>query len=174
MVALNNYNKKIGDKMKSKNTFKTILLTTMLVTSHSVIAQEASSQHPSHEGPSISIPAKEIKFGPTGVKSNGLELKAGPVYGSIQTGKHGTFVKMPAGFVSSIHTHTEDYYAVVIKGTGANHAPGAKDVALSVGSYWFQKGEEAHVTKCLSKTDCLFFLAQPGKFDYVVSETGKK
>jgi hypothetical protein len=99
-----------------------------------------------------------------------LELKAGPVYGNLQTGKHGTFVKMPAGFSSAIHTHTEDYYAVVIKGVGTNHVPGDKDVALPVGSYWFQKGEEAHVTKCLSKTDCLFFLVQPGKFDYVLSE----
>jgi hypothetical protein len=81
---------------------------------------------------------------------------------------------MPAGFSSAVHTHTEDYYAVVIKGIGANHAPGAKDVALPTGSYWFQKGEEAHVTKCLSKTDCLFFLVQPGKFDYVLSETNQK
>lgn len=133
-------------------------------------AEEPAAQHPDHEGPSVSVPANQIKFVPTGVKSNGLELKAGPSYGNLQTGKHGTFVKMPAGFSSTIHTHTEDYYAVVIKGVGANHLPGEKDVPLPVGSYWFQKGEEAHVTKCLSKTDCLFFLVQPGKFDYVPTE----
>jgi hypothetical protein len=69
--------------------------------------------------------------------------------------------------VSDVHTHTEDYYAVVLKGVGANGPPNQKDVPLSVGSYWFQRGEEAHVTKCLSKTDCLFFSIQPGKFDYV-------
>jgi hypothetical protein len=64
---------------------------------------------------------------------------------------------MPAGFVSPVHTHTEDYYAVVVEGVGP----------LPVGSYWFQRGEEAHVTQCLSETDCLFFIVQPGKFDYL-------
>lgn len=133
-------------------------------------AEEASRKQPNHEGPSVSIPASKIEFMPTGVKSKGLELKAGPSYGNLQTGKHGTFVRMPAGFASAVHTHTEDYYAVVIKGIGTNHAAGEKDVPLPIGSYWFQKGEEAHVTKCLSKTDCLFFIVQPGKFDYVLSK----
>jgi anti-sigma factor ChrR (cupin superfamily) len=74
---------------------------------------------------------------------------------------------MPAGFVSAEHTHTQDYYAVVVKGIGANDPAGAKPKPLPVGSYWFQRGEENHVTRCLSKTDCLFFIVQPGKFDYV-------
>lgn len=88
----------------------------------------------------------------------------------MQAGRHGTFIRMPAGFVSADHIHTQDYYAVVIKGIGANDPVGAKARALPVGSYWFQRGEEAHVTRCLSKTDCLFFIVQPGKFDYVVSK----
>ncbi len=146
------------------------LVSTLLGASQLAAAQESSPRHPTHEGPSVSIPASQIQFGSTGVKSNGLELKAGPVYGNMQTGKHGTFVKMPAGFSSAVHTHTQDYYAVVIQGVGTNHAPGEKDVPLPAGSYWFQKGEEAHVTKCLSKSDCLFFLVQPGKFDYVLTE----
>lgn len=123
-----------------------------------------------HEGPSVSVPAADIKFIPTGVKAKGLELKAGPAYGDLGTGKHATFVLMPAGFVSNVHTHTEDYYAAVVRGVAANGLPGAKDVPLPVGSYWFQRGEEPHVTKCLSKTDCLFFLGQPGKFDYVLTK----
>jgi len=115
----------------------------------------------------VSTPASDVKFVGTGVKVGALELKAGPAYGNLGTGKHGTFVLMPAGFVSPVHTHTEDYYAVVIKGVGANGVPGATDVPLPAGSYWFQRGEEPHVTKCLSKEDCLFFINQPGKFDYV-------
>lgn len=138
-----------------------------LTLSQSGHAEETAKSSPPHEGPSVSIPADIIQFSQTGVISNGLELKAGPAYGNLGAGKHGTFVKMPAGFSSPVHTHTDDYYAVVIKGVAVNHAPGAKDVSLPIGSYWFQKGEEAHVTKCISKTDCLFFLVQPGKFDYV-------
>lgn len=95
-------------------TFLSLLLSHV----HFVGAEELAPQHPANKGPSISIPASQIKFGPTGVKSSGLELKAGPVYGNLQTGKHGTFVKMPAGFSSAVHTHTEDYFAVVLKGVG--------------------------------------------------------
>lgn len=137
----------------------------------STAARAEEAAHPVHEGPSVSTPAAQITFVPTGVKSpKGLELKAGPAYGNLGAGRHGTFVRMPAGFVSAVHTHTEDYYAVVIEGVGANGLPGEKDLPLPAGSYWFQRGEEAHVTKCLSKTDCLFFINQPGKFDYVNSD----
>jgi hypothetical protein len=101
------------------------------------------------------------------VKTRKGELLAGPAYGDMQHGRHGTFVHMPHGFISPVHTHTEDYYAVVLKGVGANELPGGKVVPLPVGSYWFQKGEEPHVTQCLSKQACLLFIVQPGKFDYL-------
>lgn len=120
-----------------------------------------------HHGASISLPADKIGFGGTGIKTEAGELFAGPAFGDLTKGMHGTFIKMPAGFVSPVHTHTEDYLAVVIHGVGENGPAGAPDVPLPVGSYWFQRGEEPHVTKCLSKEDCLFFLYQPGKFDYI-------
>lgn len=120
-----------------------------------------------HEGPSISVPAKDINFIQTGVKTGEGELLAGPAYGNLQNGRHGTFIRMPAGFVSPVHTHTEDYYAVVVEGVMANNPPDGVIVPLPVGSYYFQQGEEAHVTRCLSETGCLFFVVQPGKFDFV-------
>jgi hypothetical protein len=30
-----------------------------------------------------------------------------------------------------------------------------------------QKGGEPHVTKCISPNECIFFVSQNGKFDYV-------
>ncbi len=120
-----------------------------------------------HDGPSLNLPVDQVLFGPTGIKTDAGELMAGPAYGNLAEGRHGTFIRMPAGFVSPVHTHTEDYLGIVIEGTGANGLPGSADVALRPGSYWFQRGEEAHVTKCLSAQGCLFFIYQPGKFDYV-------
>jgi hypothetical protein len=128
-----------------------------------VVGQELA--HPAHEGPSVSIPANGIKFLHTGQKTDKGELLAGPAYGDFQHGPHGTFFRFPHGFISPPHTHTADYYAVVIKGVGSNHPPGVDPVPLPAGSYWFQKGEEAHVTQCLSQTDCLFFVVQQSKFD---------
>lgn len=124
--------------------------------------------------PSVSTPITQLQFGKTGI-TDGVhgELQAGPAYGDLGHGAHGTFIKMPSGFVSPIHIHTEDYYGVVISGVGANGLPGTADVALPVGSYWFQKGGERHVTKCLSPNECIFFISQPGKFDYVVDAPKK-
>lgn len=119
-------------------------------------------------GPSMPVPVTQLRYGPTGV-SDGVhgELNAAPAYGDLGHGPHGTFIKMPAGFVSPLHTHTEDYWGVVISGVGVNGKSGSSDVQLPVGSYWFQKGGEPHVTKCISPNECIFFISQGGKFDYV-------
>ena len=118
--------------------------------------------------PSVSTPVTQIHYGPTGVSDGAHgELLAGPAYGDLTRGPHGTFIRMPPGFVSPVHTHTEDYWGVVISGVATNGLPGSKDVPLPAGSYWFQKGGEAHVTKCLSPNECVFFISQNGKFDYV-------
>ena len=140
---------------------------TLLLALLPLVAPLAVQAEVVHEGNSVSIPADKIGFGATGVKTDIGELYAGPAYGDLSKGKHGTFIKMPAHFVSDPHTHTEDYFAVVIQGVGANGPVGGADIPLPAGSYWFQRGEEPHVTKCLSDTDCLFFIVQPGKFDYV-------
>ncbi len=131
------------------------------------VAAAAHAAPVTHYGASISLPSDQIAFGGTGIKTEVGELMAGPAFGDLSKGQHGTFIRMPAGFVSPVHSHTQDYLAVVISGVGGNGAPGAADLALSPGSYWFQRGEEPHVTKCLSSEDCLFFLYQPGAFDYL-------
>jgi beta-alanine degradation protein BauB len=118
--------------------------------------------------PSVSTPVTELRYGPTGV-SDGVhgELYAAPAFGDLAHGAHGTFIKMPAGFVSKVHVHTGDYWGVVISGVAVNGVPGSKDVPLPVGSYWFQKGGERHVTRCISPNECIFFISQNEKFDYV-------
>ena len=125
----------------------------------------AASVAAADSGPSANYPITDRKFFDTGVG-----LFAAPAWGDLQKGAHGTYVRMPAGFVSKPHTHTDDYVAVVISGVGANGLPGSADVALPAGSSWSQKGKEVHVTKCLSSVDCLFFVVQPAKFDYVFAK----
>jgi hypothetical protein len=116
---------------------------------------------------SISRPVTELEYGPTGLSDGEHgELHAAPAYGDLAHGPHGTFIKMPAGYVSPKHTHTDDYWAVVVSGVMVNRTPDGDDVPLPVGSYYFQKGGETHVTKCISPTECIFFVSQSGKFDY--------
>ena len=116
---------------------------------------------------SVSTPATELEYNPTGL-SDGMhgELYAAPAYGDLSQGPHGTFIRMPAGYASPTHTHTDDYWAVVVSGVMVNKKPDGTDVPLPAGSYYFQKGGERHVTKCISPNECVFFVSQDGKFDF--------
>lgn len=117
----------------------------------------------------VNKPVTELQWGATGVvASNGTgSLQAGPAFGDLSKGEHATFIKMPTGFVSTPHSHSHDYYGVVITGVGVNTATGGKDIPLPPGSYWFQPGGKSHVTKCISTTECIFFIHQSAKFDYL-------
>lgn len=148
-----------------KTSLKSLFIATTatLVAAASLVAFAASDNQPS-----LNVPVTKIQFGPTGVKDGKTgELLAGPVYGNLGKGPHGTFIRMPAGFVSPVHNHTGAYWGIVISGVAANGLPGAADVELPAGSYWYQKGGEAHVTKCLAGHECLFFISQNTPFDYV-------
>jgi beta-alanine degradation protein BauB len=113
---------------------------------------------------SVSVPVTDLKFTEAGIGP----LKVAPGYGDLGKGAHGTFVKFPAGFVSPLHAHSDDYSGVVISGVLANEASASvKERPLAPGSYWFQRGKANHVTKCLSANECVFFITQPGKFDFI-------
>ena len=113
---------------------------------------------------SINVPTAQLHFDETGVG----QLKAAPGFGQMAQGAHGTFVKLPAGYSTPSHRHTSDYYGVVIQGVVANEQSATgKDRPLGPGSYWFQQGNEDHVTKCLSKVDCVTFVSQSDKFDFI-------
>ncbi|MGZ8256286.1 MAG: DUF4437 domain-containing protein [Gallionella sp.] len=133
-----------------------------------ISATAIAATHDMSDGsPSVNIPVTQLKYFDTGLRSsNGIgTLQAAPAHGDLQHGAHGTFIKMPAGFVSDIHIHTGEYWAVVVSGVGVNGVPGSADVPLPVGSYWSQKGGERHVTKCISSNECIFFINQSDKFD---------
>ena len=123
---------------------------------------------------SVNLPVTQLKYFDTGLHSeSGVgTLHAAPAYGDLSKGAHGTFIKMPAGFVSEIHIHTGEYWGVVISGVGVNGSSGSVDVQLPVGSYCSLKGGELHVTKCISPNECIFFINQTVKFDDI--EESKK
>jgi quercetin dioxygenase-like cupin family protein len=122
---------------------------------------------------SVEIPFNEMQFQHSGYVWYGRlksgdhtpDIEVSDAYGKIGTGAHGTLLKWPTGFKSVLHTHTADYYAVVIQGTVLNYRPGGKKTPLTPGSYWFQRGGEPHVTECVTKGGCMAFMYQPVKFD---------
>jgi hypothetical protein len=107
-----------------------------------------------------------MKFEDRGFRGlNDSKITILDIFGNGKTGKHGTFMTFAPKLVSHVHTHTYDYYGIVIKGTMANYAPGKDPLPMPPGSYWYQKGLEPHTTACLSEEQCLAFVVQSQKFD---------
>jgi len=137
------------------------VLCTALLAFACVVTMHTVAEDSAH---SVSVPVARLKFQETGVGP----LKAAAGYGEMSRGPHGTFIKLPASYATPFHHHSGDYYGVVIEGVVANEQQvTGKDQPLAPGSYWFQKGGEDHVTKCLSKVDCVIFISQADKFDFV-------
>jgi hypothetical protein len=109
------------------------------------------------------VPITELNFYQN---KEGLTIANG--WGDPATGAHSNYIKMAGGTSSSVHTHSSSYYGVVISGVVANEQTSSRpDRPLSAGSYWYQKGGEPHVTKCISQSECLFFVTSKGGFDYL-------
>lgn len=112
---------------------------------------------------SLGIPADAVKYQDLG----GPQL--GTVWGDAAKGAHGSFLRLPKGFVSPSHLHTGDYYGVIVQGAVTNAEAGQQEVVLGPGSYYFQKGKADHVTKCIGDTDCLIYISQSKAFDFIPS-----
>lgn len=130
-------------------------------------AQDSASFPPANGGTSVSNPTSHYSFRDTGAK--GVDPKTGVqianVWGDASKGAYGAFFRFDPGFVSHVHTHTYDYYAVVIKGDLENYRPGEKPEKLGPGSYMYQRGKEAHTTACVSQQPCEIYIVQQNKFD---------
>lgn len=124
---------------------------------HPVLAQEPNPPQ------SVSVPANQVKYWDLG----GPQL--GTVRGDSAKGAHGSFLRLPKGFVSPPHVHTGDYYGVIVTGSVTNAETGQPEVALGPGSYYFQKGKAEHVTKCLGDSGCLIYIGQSQAFDFIPS-----
>lgn len=145
-----------------KITFPHVLGATFLV------AASIATVRGQSKADSVSIPVTQLRYAPTGV-TDGVhgEVQAAKAHGDFTLGAHGTFLRMQPQFASPIHRHSADEWGVVISGVVVNGKPGSQDIPLPVGSYFFQKARESHVTKCISSNECVVFLSQPAKYDFL-------
>ena len=98
----------------------------------------------------------------------------GTVAGDRADGAHGTFVRIPPGQATPLHTHGAAYHAVVIEGKFENPIDGDADsqVTLGKGSYYYVPAGAAHITRCAadSPVDCLTYFHQDVSFDFAPVE----
>jgi len=133
-------------------------------------AQPVPAQEPNHHArearssPSLSIPTDQVRYKDLG------SPQLGTVWGDAAKGPHGSFLRLPKGFISPAHLHTGDYYGIVVAGTVTNAEAGQPEMALGPGSYYFQRGMTDHVTKCLGETDCVIYISQSKAFDFIITK----
>src|SRR5262249_22224321 len=130
----------------------------MLCAAPPLLAQEPNATH------SLNVPANQVSY------KDLVGPQLGTVWGDSAKGAHGSFLRLPKGFVSPAHLHTGDYYGVIVEGLVTNAEAGEPEVVLGPGSYYFQKGKADHVTKCVGSADCLIYISQSQAFDFIPSK----
>ena len=96
-----------------------------------------------------------------------------PLIGERFSEAYMAMVKLPAGLVSPAHVKSANMFGVVISGTITHLAVGADpalEIPLTEGSFYKVPAGVGHVSKCISDVDCITFLYQDGKFDFVPVE----
>lgn len=79
-------------------------------------------------------------------------------------------VRLPAGLVSPAHVKTANMFGVVVSGAMTHVLAGAdpsKGRILPPGSFYRISAGVAHISSCVSESECVAFLYQDGKFDFL-------
>ena len=103
------------------------------------------------------LPADSIPW----VEEAGAPVQLGALWGDRAIGEAGTLLRTPAGFRSGAHSHTADYWAVVIEGAWEHWVPSTGEGAglrLESGSHWTQVKTQLHEDACVSDTPCVILL----------------
>ena len=97
----------------------------------------------------------------------GSPLKMVILWGDRSKGEYAMLLKMPAGFVAPVHAHTGDYQGMNLTGTWRHSFDGGEERALPPGSYVFQPGMGMHGDACVGPDDCILFIHQDVKADFI-------
>jgi quercetin dioxygenase-like cupin family protein len=87
------------------------------------------------------------------------------VFGNVEKGPHGAFVKFAAGTEVPLHTHTAASRSVVITGTMMEGLEGQRPKELGPGSYFYLPGDLKHTTACKAGAECVIYTDWSGAFD---------
>jgi beta-alanine degradation protein BauB len=109
------------------------------------------------------IPFTSLTFTPLGAVDGPLRAIA---FGDPTKGEHGFYLKLPPQWQSPNHYHSADYHAVLIDGEIVNSYEGqTKEIKIGKGGYFSTVNNVNHVTKCLSKTECIIYVQMNRAFD---------
>ncbi len=97
----------------------------------------------------------------------GSPVKMAPLWGDRSMGEYAMLLRLPAGFVAPVHAHTGDYYGMNLTGTWRHSFDGGEQKDMPPGSYVFQPGMGWHGDACIGAEDCILFIHQHVKGDFI-------
>jgi len=100
----------------------------------------------------------------------GSPVRVVVLWGDPSQGEHGRLLKLPAGFVAPVHAHTGDYHGINLTGTWRHSFEDGEERELPPGSHVFQPGMAMHGDSCVGPEDCILFLHQHEKADFIPKE----
>jgi quercetin dioxygenase-like cupin family protein len=116
--------------------------------------------------PAAELKWEEVKFPPTMKLPEGAKPpQYVALWGDMNKGAHGAFVKLHPGEQHPLHTHSSDLKGVVLEGTFTIGAEGAEPKKLGPGSYFLVPARWKHTSSCTGPAPCTIFQEGPGKFD---------
>ena len=119
----------------------------------------------------VVMPAGDVKW--TDLDPGAPGVKVADLWGNPATGAFSALLRLPAGFVAPLHTHTYDMKVVIVSGTYIQAPEGKPEFRLGPGSYFLQPGGGyRHVTRCDPASDCVFFVESEGHFDMQAVDAG--
>lgn len=138
-------------------SFKVLALAAVAA-SFSFVAHAGSKEH--SESKAISF--DQLKW----VDMPGTPIKTATLWGDPSKGEYGRLMKLPGGFESGMHSHSQNYHGVLISGTWIHYEDEKNATELAPGSYVMQAGKKDHNDKCKAGADCILLLTQKSKHDY--------
>ena len=136
-----------------------------LVTAAVVLTAFASPSFAQAQEPIQNAPAWELAWETT---PEGVAFAA--LVGDRFAEPYMAMVRLPAGLISPAHVKTANMFGVVVSGTMTHVIEGAdpsKGQPLPPGSFYRIAAGVAHISSCVSDSECVVFLYQDGKFDFL-------
>ncbi|MCW5620569.1 MAG: DUF4437 domain-containing protein [Burkholderiales bacterium] len=92
------------------------------------------------------------------------------LWGDRDKGEYAMLLKVAPGTVAPVHAHTGDYHGMSVKGIWRHSFDGGEERDLPLGSYVLQPGMAMHGDACVGPDECILFIHQYVKGDYIPKE----
>jgi quercetin dioxygenase-like cupin family protein len=158
----------------TKKTFVQVGVLAMLMTGSFVLGT-AVAKEKAPKLPELSL-LKDAKWTP--IMKEGPLPAVAAIQGDPTKGAYEGYLKLPAGFESPAHSHSYDYWAVLVQGKMTHWAANGgseKDAKqLGVGDLTFMPAKVDHISKCYPGADCIMVVVQKGKNDFIPAKAVAK